>query len=258
MNEIFVGADKTALIESIDFSSPFLFIDDGSLIDAFAIRQRRKVVRFDVEKHHFNPLRGMDYRRAREFVSVLDAVFPEGADTLTKKNANFELLKALLDEPTYLHKLIDEPDKKDAGKQDAYQKIQTILLSPVLNSVLCKAINFSLKGVVLARLDRAKLGDFDAFVLGSLLISLFEGQVIIPDFGFYGRDHHIALIRQNRLIAGVTTLSEIPRSLQQALLTIPQKTASRATFEDATTLAKYRGLVPDTVEHNDFISGAME
>jgi hypothetical protein len=48
---------------------------------------------------------------------------------------------------------------------------------------------------VLARLDPAVLGDFDAFVLASLLISQFKEQVIVPDFGFYGREHHIALIR---------------------------------------------------------------
>jgi hypothetical protein len=35
------------------------------------------------------------------------------------------------------------------------------------------------------------------------------------------------LIRQNRLVAGVNTLSEVSVGLQQALLTIPTKIASR-------------------------------
>jgi hypothetical protein len=255
MNSLIIGADKTPILQCVDTSN-FLFIDDGPLIDALELPSRRKVVRFDYSKHHFNPVHEMDYRRAREFVSVIDAIFPEGENTLTKKNSNFVLLNALLDEPRYLDKLLD-PDKRDQAKQDAYQKLQTLLLSPVLGSVLCKPTNFSLKGIVLARLDRSLLGDFDAFVLASLLISQFQGQVIVPDFGFYGREHHISLIRQNRLVAGVTTLSEVSAALQQALLTIPKKTASRTTYEDAEVLAKYKGLIPHTVEHSDFVFEAM-
>jgi hypothetical protein len=192
----------------------------------------------------------------REFVAVIDAIYPEGESTLTKKNANFVLLQALLSEPTYLHKLLS-PDKRDAARQDAYQKIETLLLSPVLKSVLCKATNFSLNGIVLAKLDRSAIGDFDSFVLGSLLMSVFTGQVTVPDFGFYGREHHVALIRQGRLIAGVNTLSEVPHKLAQTLLTISKKSASRATYEDAEMLARYRGLVPRTVEHTEFISEEM-
>ncbi len=113
----------------------------------------------------------MDYRLAREFLAVMDAIFPESVDTLTRKNSNFVLLETLLDHKSgYLNTLL-EPDRKDAAQQDAYQKIATLLLSPVLRSVLCRPTNFSLRSIVIARLDRAKLGDFDAFVLASLLIS---------------------------------------------------------------------------------------
>lgn len=255
MNTVIIGANKAPILECVPASS-FLFIDDGALIDALQLPARRKVTLFDIAKHRLNPLHGMDYRRARDFVSVMGAVFPEGADTLTKKNADFVLLNALLDPPLYLDKLL-QPDKKDAARQDAYQKIETLLLSPVLRSVLCGPTNFSLRGIVLARLDRAVLGDFDAFVVASLLISQFKGQVIIPDFGFYGREHHVALVRQGRLIAGVNTLSELPVPLRQALLTIPNKIASRATYEDAEILARYEGLVPRSNAHNDFIKGAM-
>jgi hypothetical protein len=114
-----------------------------------------------------------------------------------------------------------------------------------------------MNGIVVARLDRATLGDFDAFVLGSLLISMFEGQVILPDGGFYLREHHISLIRQGRLIAGITTLSEVSEKEQQALLTIPDKTASRATYEDAFILANYENIEPRTNEHKGFIEDAL-
>jgi hypothetical protein len=260
MNALIVGANKTPILDHVE-SSHFLLVDDGSVIDALVIPPRRKVVHFDVRKHHLNPLHEMDYRRAREFVSILDAIFPEGDSTLTKKNANFVLLNALLEEPTRLDKLL-RGDKRDPAKQDAYQKIATLLLSPVLHSVLCKPTNFSMKGIVLARLDRAVLGDFDAFVLANLLISQFEGQVIIPDFGFYGREHHISLIRQDRLVAGVNTLSQVRSDvLRDALLTIPKRIPSCALYDDAELLAKYAGLRPDPTRednpYNRFVNEAM-
>jgi hypothetical protein len=74
-NTLIIGADKTAILDSVG-SSNFLFIDDGPLIDELAIPSRRKVTRFDVKTHHFNPLHEMDYKRAREFVAVIDAIFP--------------------------------------------------------------------------------------------------------------------------------------------------------------------------------------
>jgi hypothetical protein len=258
MNALIVGADKVPILEYVDFSSSFLLIDDGPLIDALELPPRRKVTYFDIKKHHLNPLHEMDYRRAREFLAVMDAIFPEGADTLTRKNSNFVLLETLLNHKRgYLDELIDEPNKKDPAQQDAYQKIATLLLSPVLRSVFCKPTNFSLRGIVIARLDRATLGDFDAFVLASLLISQFQGQVIVPDFGFYGREHHVALIRQDRLVAGVTTLSELPVKLRQALLTILEKVGSQATFEDAQALANYSGFAPRTTGHGESIGEAM-
>ena len=256
MNSIIIGANKAPILECVPHGS-FLFIDDGPLIDALELPARRKVVQFDIAKHRLNPLHGMDYRRAQEFVAVMGAIFPEGESTLTKKNADFVLLNALLDDPPlYLDKLL-RPDKKDPARQDAYQKIATLLLSPFLSSVLCGPTNFSMRGIVLAQLDRAILGDFDAFVLASLLISQFKGQVIIPDGGFYLREHHMALVRQGRLVAGVNTLSELSPLLRQTLLTVPNKIAARATYEDAEVIARYEGLVPRTVAHTDFLARAM-
>jgi len=262
MNFLSVGADKSPLIEYIDFSKKTLILDDGPFIDSLSIPKRRKVVRFDVGEHHFNPLKGMDYQKARELIAVLDAVFPEGDTTLTKENARFEILTALLGKVSTLDKLIEEPfDKKETGKLKAYQMIQTMMMSPVLSSVFSGQINFSLNGIVLARLDRAALGDFDAFVLGNLLISLFKGQVVVPDFGFYGREHHVSLIREERLIAGVTTLSRVARvapDLHDELLTIPSKKGARTTYKDAVTLANYLcNKAPGSNGYDEFIAGLM-
>lgn len=64
--------------------------------------------------------------------------------------------------------------------------IEDLLTSPVLRQVLCNATNFPFKrgSVILARLNRAELGDFDALVLGLFLMLYFKGQIVVPDFGF--------------------------------------------------------------------------
>ena len=182
-------------------------------------------------------MKNITYRTARDFITVLDAIFPEGDSTLTKKNANFILLQALLANPKSLEKLVTRT--KDPAVIEAHQKIQTLLMSPVLRSVLCRPTNFSFDAILLARVDRAALGDFDAFVIANLLIGQFQGQVVVPDFGFYGRDLHTSLIRQERLTAGVNFLAELPEKLQQAALTVKDKTAYRTTLEDAERLIVY-------------------
>lgn len=246
MNLLLVGRDK--VLPPLD--PPFLLIDDE--ID-LPIPKNRKVTVLDFTKHSFNPLRGMDYKKAREFISVLDAVFPEGENTLTKKTSNFVLLNALLSKTTRLDKLI-RPNKKDASVTDAYQKIQTLLFSPVLDRVLCRPTNFSFDGTILARLNRAELGDFDCFVLGNLLISQYKGQVVIPDFGFYGEKHHTALIRQNRLIAGVNYLDESPLKSELLLM---DKLGQHCLLDDAKVLADYAGIARDTNAYNEFVQRSM-
>lgn len=253
MNFLLVGTNKTQILEHLP--DTFLLIDDGPLIDAIKTPPRRKVTRFDVTKHTFNPLKDIDYRRARDFIYVLDAIFPEGQNTLTRKNSNFVLLKALRANPKSLPTLVP-PKWNDPAHTDALQKIETLLLSPVLSTVLTGPQNFPLRGIVLARLNRAELGDFDCFVLANLLVSNYKGHVVVPDFGFYGAKHHLSLMRQNRLVAGVNFLAESP--LRNSLLLIEQKTASHCLPEDAETLAQYEGLTHGTNAYNDFIERSIE
>jgi hypothetical protein len=67
---------------------------------------------------------------------------------------------------------------------------------------------------------------------------------------------------EDRLIAGVNTLAELPPKLRQRALLIPEKAASGATHDDAETSAKYKGLRPDPSReenpHSRFIKEAME
>jgi len=205
---------------------------------------------FDIEKHCFNPLQNIDYRKARQIADVLYTTTPQGENTLTVRNGRRALLRALLE--------AERLDKID-GDEEVMGMIDDILISPVLRRILCNPTNFSFNpnSLILVRLNRAELGDFDALVLCLLLMSHFQGQIIIPDFGFYGRLAHISLIRQDRLIAGVNTLSELEPRLRHNILLIKDKVASGATSDDADTLARYAMLVPNTNAYRDFVTEAM-
>lgn len=67
----------------------------------------------------------------------------------------------------------------------------------------------------------------------------YKGQMVVPDFGFYGREAHVSLIRETRLIAGVYTLQELSPKLRQSVLLIKNKAAAGTTFDDAEILANY-------------------
>lgn len=237
-NHLLIGtADKTQRLVELARGN-FILIDDGPIADAFLARFPRAKL-FDVARHSFNPLNGIDYKRAREFAATVYTASPEGKDTLTVRNGRRELARMLcVDRPTRLDRLTATPTIP--GSEEAVAAVSDMLLSPTLKSVLCEGQNFrAFRGKVVVKLDRAKLGDFDAFVLGSVLIGQSEGQVIVPDFGFYGRDFHTRLIRQGRLIAGLQLLSELPAKLQQAVLSIKNKTVYRTTREDAERLIFY-------------------
>jgi hypothetical protein len=118
----------------------------------------------------------------------------------------------LLDGPERLDKLPRDYGKTEVGPLEAIATVDELMMSPVLKRVLCNPTNFSFNpnSKILARIDRAELGDFDSLVLGLLLMAHFKGQLVVPDFGFYGRDLHQAYIREQRLIAGVNFLGSYP------------------------------------------------
>jgi hypothetical protein len=242
MNRLHIGFAK-----HIDLpKGGYLFLDD----EVPSVPRARV---FDPAEHCFNPLKDIDYKKARELAELLYTVSPQGENTLTVRNGKRALLRGLLEaEPARLDQV--------KGDEEVTGMVGDILASPVLKRVLCtagKEFSFNPRSVILARVSRAELGEFDALVLGLLLMSQFRAQIVCSDFGFYGRDVHANLIREGRLIAGVHFLGELPDKLRQAALSIKEKVASRATFEDAETLAGLAGLIPRTNEYNDFIQSAM-
>jgi hypothetical protein len=137
--------------------------------------------------------------------------------------------------------------------------IEELLMSPVLSRVLCNGgtqFRFG-EGTTVAKLDRAELGDFDAFIIGALLIGHHKGQMILPDAGFYSRDLHMSLIRQNRLTIACNFLSELPEKIRRAALLFEHKTAHRAGYEDAKLLAQYACLTEGTNAFGEFVRQAV-
>jgi hypothetical protein len=78
----------------------------------------------------------------------------------------------------------------------------------------------------------------------------------VPVLGFYGRDFHSRLIREERLIAGVNYLDELPTGLRQSVLLINEKIPSGSTDEDAEELARYERLGRGTNAFLDFVERA--
>lgn len=249
MNRIYVGTKRTIEIPK---GNCLVICDE-------LIPTKRRVQVFDPTKHHLDLMAGLDYRKACELVDIIGALFPGGDETLTKTTGLDAIAEALDEKPTSLDGLIPEPDKKaSTGQIWAYGKIRRILRSPVLNRMLCSPTNFSFnpRSVILARVNRKELGEFDATAIALFLMMQFKGQLVIEDGGFYLREMHSALIREDRLIAGCNFLDELPPKLRQLAL-LSEVVACGASYDDAETLALRAGKIPKTVEYNDFVSDAM-
>ncbi len=258
MNHLLLGAaDKTHRL--LEITKPrFLLIDDGPIADAFLDRFAKARL-FDPLIHSFNPLSGMDYRRARDFADILYAASPGGKDTLTVRNGRRSLVRLLLAGPSRLSDMPKPGEVKDDAEKEALGMVEELLMSPALSRVLCNGgtrFRFG-EGTTVAKIDRAALGDFDAFILGALLMGQHKGQVVLPDGGFYARDLHTGLIRQDRLTIACNGLSELPQKVRQAALLFEHKTAHHALFEDAELLARYAGLMHGTNAFGEFVRQAV-
>lgn len=262
MNILNVGKKTTDIIlEQLLQLRSFLLVDGGPLIEQFIAHTRRKYTELDFTKDCFNPIAKMNDRRADDFIADLTVLIPEGAGTLTRKNSNHLIFKTLVQEkPRTLDKLLYKllpTGPKDTDAKDAAQKIERILLYSVLKHVFLEPQTFSIRGILLARINRAELGDFTSQALAYFLISRYSGQVVIPAFGFYGHKGHLNLIGQNRLIAGVNYLSE--SDLRDDLLLMDAKIPAKCLYEDAVELAKYNcPHLPGTNEYTAYIQRSIE
>jgi len=255
MNQLFIGTKRVVKPPS----------KGGYLLIADTVPEARGAQVFDPQKHDFDALHNLDYRGICDFVDSIDALFPGGETTLTKESGLGYIAQRLTTRLTSLADLIPPPPEKNApsGHVWAHEKMQRILLSPVLSRVLCgtEPLSFKPGAVVLARIDRAELGDFDAQTIASFLMMHFPGHIVLPDAGSYLRDMHVSLLRGSRLIAGVDHLAELPEKFRQAALLMSERVPAGALFDDAVTLAKLAGHRPDPLReenlYNKFIDAAM-
>ena len=251
MNKLFIGKNK------IEPRGACLFIHDQ-------VPRRPLAQVFDPANHSLDLLRRVTPRQARDLAKALYAVEPEtGKSTLTIRYAR-RALGPLLFAADRFDLIKVPPNIPKSAKEELETLISDLLFDPTIKSALTgENPIFALKPhtTILARLNRAEIGDDASLILACILIALYQGQVVIPDFGFYGRDAHVNLIRENRLIAGVNYLAELPPQLRRAALLIEDKRANCALHEDAVTLAQFAGLRPDPLrqdnDYDKYIQAAM-
>jgi hypothetical protein len=123
-------------------------------------------------------------------------------------------------------------------------KIGTLLMSPTIRNIVGqKRSTLTGADIIIANLDRAKLGSLTARLLGGLLIARCGGDIYINDFGFFASDYVASLLPQNRFSVSLSFLDELPRKLQAAVLTIEEKLVLKINPRDAEELAFYVGLM---------------
>lgn len=216
------------------------------------------------------------HKVAKDILAFFDTVFPEGPTTLSRARSNYLLLNALLllmaqrhpnmlaipqllsdkdyrtkclrqcSDPVVLNFWNEEfPDWKDEDVLPLKAKLGDLFSSSLVRNIIGQTFStFSLEGsnIVIANLDRRKLGDSTAFLLGSLFLSRSEGHVYISDLAFFGTDHLAGKLAQDRFTVAVDNLAALPVKLRAAVLGIADKTVFRTTIEDAEKLMFYVGV----------------
>jgi hypothetical protein len=222
MNKLYVGFSKTVELPK----GGFLFIND----EVPEVPSWRRPRLFDPHTDCFNPLEDLDYKKGAG-----DRGGPVHDFTTGREHADRAKRQAGAPESPLEGRAI----RRGAGRRGSGRDDRRYLGVAHPQRVLCSPSNFTFNpnSVNLVKLDRAELGQFDALVLGLVLMAHFKGQIVVPDFGFCGRDVHVGLTRETRLIAGVNTQEELSPKLRESVLLMKEKKGARATFEDAETLA---------------------
>ena len=210
--------------------------------------------------------------------SFFDAMFPEGANTLARLNAthvfanSLRLLLELEDETLLgvLKLLSDEkfrqrsidrstdpvvrsnwqqinanPKQYESATAFLQAKIGMLLMSPTIRNVVAQNTLLTPSDTILiANLDRGKLGDMTARLLGGLLMVRSSTPLYVHNFGFFaGRsDGLTSLFPQQRMTLTLNYLDELTPRLRQEVLNIDEKYVFRSNRKDAEELAFYLGL----------------
>jgi hypothetical protein len=97
--------------------------------------------------------------------------------------------------------------------------------------------------IVIANLNRAAVGDRDAFMLGSFLLARAEAPVYIGDLGFFRSDHLAGLFSRGGYTAAVRFLDDLAPGLRRAVMDpATDKYVFQTVRKDAEELAFYVGV----------------
>lgn len=219
-------------------------------------------------------------RLTADICAVYDAIYPAADGTITRAMSGLLLrncVRVLLDTPgaTILGvtrmlgdgeyrsrcvsncrnpvvlaswKVIEEWDAKQYAAYAAFlqTKLDDLLLSATMQNIFGQArTTFWLdRGrIVIANLNRAKIGDRNAFMLGSFLLARAKAPVYIADLGFFKSDHLAGLFFRGGYTASVRFLDELTPGLKRAVLDpATDKYVFQTARKDAEELAYYVGV----------------
>jgi hypothetical protein len=132
--------------------------------------------------------------------------------------------------------------QRQAALAPLQNKLGTLLMSPMIRNIVGQPrTTFSNKTtVVIANLDRSRLGDITARLLGGLLITQSTGHVVVNDYGFFSAPLPLP---QDRFTIAVNFLDELPLKLRNDVLGIERKFVFKTHKKDAEELSFYVGLL---------------
>jgi len=258
----------------VEFTERTAYLDPGDLAHPFGLNVLDVVAPDDRHKV------------AKEFCAFFDTIFPAGPTTLTHERSNYLLLnclclimagphpnllcipKLLADhayrtaclghctDPIVLEFWLHEfPAWKPEDALPLKAKIGELVTSPLVRNILAQPHStFSLGGghIVIANLDRTRIGNQTAFLLGSLLLARSRGPVYVNNLGFFATDQLASFFSQGRFTVSLQYLDELPRKLRQEVLAFDDVRAERVNMEDAEVLSFKLGVMnPRTLMEND-------
>jgi hypothetical protein len=134
-----------------------------------------------------------------------------------------------------------DPRQRQAALAPLQNKIGTLLMSPMIRNIVGQGeTTFQNAHIIIANLDRAKLGDTTAKLFGGFLIARSTSNVFIADYGFFGAPLPLP---QDRFTVTVNFLDELVPILKQAILGIDEKYVFKTNKKDAEELSFYVGIL---------------
>jgi hypothetical protein len=206
------------------------------------------------------------HRLTEQLCSYFEAMWPNGwgaqsnfilANCLRLLLDNNETLLGVLKLLTDTSFILESPDpvvtknwavidgwekrQRQAALAPLLNKIGTLLMSPMIRNIVGqKETLFFDANIIIANLDRAKLGDTTSRLLGGLLSARSQGPVLINDYGFFSAPLPLA---EDRFTVSLNFLDELPQKLKQDVLGIDDKYVFKTNKRDAEELAFYVGVL---------------